>query len=58
MTRAERPQLLPLPLSLYPPGGDRADGTFGYILDFTDGLLSFMDTIEDAYPVNVERLRS
>lgn len=38
--------------------GDRADGTFGYILDFTDGLLSFMGTIEDAYPVNVERLRS
>jgi hypothetical protein len=38
--------------------GDRADGNFGYILDFTDGLLSVMGTIEDAYPVNVERLRS
>jgi hypothetical protein len=36
--------------------GDSTDGTFGYILDVTDGLLSLMGTIEDAYPVNVERL--
>jgi hypothetical protein len=33
-----------------------ADGRFGYELDFTDGLLSFMRTIDDEYSVAGERV--
>jgi len=35
---------------------DQAEGTFGYLLDFDDGLLSFMGEIEDDYPVAGQQL--
>lgn len=27
------------------------DGTFGYVLDFTDGIVNFLNTVADQYPV-------
>jgi len=35
---------------------DRLNGTFGYVLDFTDGLLKPLGTIADQYPVEGQRV--
>lgn len=37
---------------------DRIDGQFGYLLDFTEGLVSFLGTAADQYPVEGERVDS
>lgn len=36
--------------------GDAIDGTFGYLLDFSGGLLAFVGTVADQYPVQGERV--
>jgi len=36
--------------------GDTLDGQFGYVLDFTEGAVSFLGTIADQYPVDGVRV--
>ena len=35
---------------------DLIDGVFGYLLDFTDGLLSQLGTVADQYPIDGQRV--
>ncbi len=35
---------------------DRIDGQFGYLLDFTEGIVSFLQTVADQYPVEGQRI--
>lgn len=47
--------------TLYAWGTKEADsiaGTFGYLLDFTDGFVRSLGTIADQYPIEGERLAS
>lgn len=36
--------------------GGSLDGTFGYLLDFTEGAVSFLGTVADQYSVNGQRV--
>jgi len=35
---------------------DTIDGQFGYVLDFTDGAVSFLGTVADQYPIDGQRV--
>jgi hypothetical protein len=45
-----------IPYSWGTLAGDSIDGTFGYLLDFTDGIVPSLGTIADQYPIEGQRV--